>query len=55
MRVRVHLAIWATFLAVFAPTRFLKFQDRVTKPLGIPAASDDRSVYVVSQAFGLRL
>jgi len=51
MRLPVHLAIWATVLALFAPTRFLQFQDRVTKPLGIPAASDGNSVNVVSRAF----
>ena len=51
MRVLIHIAIWATVLAVFAPTRFLHFQDRVTKPLGIPAASDANSVTVVSRAF----
>lgn len=51
MRVPVHLAIWATVLAVFAPTRFLQFQDRVTKPLGIPAASDGNSVAIVARAF----
>jgi len=51
MRVPVHLAIWAVVLAIFAPARFLQFQDRVTKPLGIPAASDGNSVTVVSRAF----
>lgn len=51
MRVPLHLAVWATVLAVFAPARFLQFQDRVTKPLGIPAASDGDSVNVVSRAF----
>jgi hypothetical protein len=29
----------------------LQFQERVTKPLGIPAASDGNSVIVVSRAF----
>ena len=51
MRVPVHLAVWATVLALFAPARFLQFQERVTKPLGIPAASHGNSVIVVSRAF----
>jgi anti-sigma-K factor RskA len=51
MRVPIHLAVLATVLALFAPARFLRFQDRVTKPLGIPAASDNTSVTVVSRAF----
>lgn len=51
MRVPIHLAIWASLLAIFSPGRFLQFQERVTKPLGIPAASDSNSVSVVSRGF----
>ena len=51
MRVPLHLAVWATVLAIFAPARFLHFQERVTKPLGIPAASDNNTVKVVSRGF----
>ena len=51
MRVPIHIAIRATVLAVFSPKRFRSFQERVTKPLGIPAASDSNSVTIVSCAF----
>ena len=51
MRVPIHFAIWATLLAIFAPARFLRFQQRVTQPLGIPAASNNNTVNVVSRGF----
>lgn len=51
MRVPIHFAVWATILAVFAPKRFLQFQEHVTKTLGIPAASDNNTVYIVSRGF----
>ena len=51
MRVPLHLGICATILAVFSPRLFLRFEERVTKPRGIPAASDDNSVRVVSRGF----
>lgn len=51
MRVPLHLAIWATILALISPRRFLEFQERITKPRGIPAASDDESVEVVFRGF----
>lgn len=51
MRVPVHIAILATVLAIFSPKGFLEFQERVTKPRGIPAASDDESVNVVFRGF----
>jgi hypothetical protein len=51
MRVPPHIAVAATVLAVLAPSRFLQFQEQVTKPRGIPAASDNNSVLVVARAF----
>lgn len=51
MRVPFHMAIRATLLAILSPARFLKFQERVAKPLGIPIASDDNSVEKVARAF----
>ena len=51
MRVPLHIAVWATLLAIVAPKRFLRFQHRVTKPRGIPAASDDNTVMIVSHGF----
>jgi hypothetical protein len=50
-RVPVHLGISAALLAIFSPKRFLRFEERATKPLGIPAASDNDSVNVVSRGF----
>jgi hypothetical protein len=50
-RAPVHLAIYATLLALISPKHFLLFEERVTKPLGIPAASDNNSVNVVSRGF----
>jgi hypothetical protein len=38
-------------LAIVSPKRFLSFQERVTKPRGLPAASDDGSILIVSRAF----
>jgi hypothetical protein len=55
MRVPIHFAIWATVLAIFAPMRFLQFQERVTKPRGIPAASDNNTVNVVCRGFWMAL
>ena|SRR5215471_19056195 len=55
MRVPVHLAIWATVLAIVSPMRFLQFQERVTKPRGITAASDNNTVNVVSRGFWMAL
>lgn len=51
MRVPVHIAILATVLAIISPRRFLEFQERVTKPRGIPVASNDESVDVVFRGF----
>ena len=51
MRVPLHLAVWATLLAISSPRRFLEFQERVTKPLGIPAASANESVDIVFRGF----
>ena len=50
-RVPIHLAIWASLLAIFSPQHFLKFEARTTKPLGIPAATNNNSVNVVSRGF----
>jgi hypothetical protein len=50
-RVPVHLAIYATLLAIVSPKHFLQLEERMTKPLGIPAASESNNVYVVSRGF----
>lgn len=49
------LAIWACLLAILSPTRFLRFQEATTKRLGVPAASDVNSVFVVRRAFWFAL
>ena len=51
MRVPIHIAFAATFLVLVSPSRFRSFQERVTKPMGIPAASDENSVVVIARAF----
>jgi hypothetical protein len=51
----MQIAVWACILVIFSPNRFLVFQDKKTKSLGIPAASNDDSVFVVSRAFWVSL
>jgi len=51
MRVPFHIAIAAIILALFSPSRFLSFQEKITKPSGIPIATNDNSVRVVCRAF----
>jgi hypothetical protein len=51
----VHLAVWSCLLAIFSPRRFLEFQERTTKKLGVPAASENNSVFIVSHAFWFAL
>lgn len=51
MRVPIRVAVCATFLALLSPARFLAFQERVARPLGIPVASSNDSVNKVSCAF----
>jgi ABC-type arginine/histidine transport system permease subunit len=42
-------------LAILLPGRFLAFQEKTTKSLGIPAAADNNSVNVVFRAFWMSL
>lgn len=55
MRTPIHIAIWACLLAIISPSRFQAFQEKTTKGLGIPAASNNNSVTVVSRAFWVSL
>ena len=52
MRIPIHVAVPATILAILCPDWFLKFQDRVAKPRGIPIASDDSGATRVHRGFG---
>lgn len=51
----LHQAIWACLLAIFSPKHFLLFQEGQSKAQGIPAASDNSSVFVIRRAFWLSL
>ena len=53
MRAPTYIVIWASVLAVVAPGRFLKFQERVAKPRGIAVSGNDESVTAVHRAFKL--
>lgn len=55
MRTPIQIAVWACILVIFSPNRFLVFQHKKIKSLGIPAASNDDSVTVVSHAFWISL
>jgi hypothetical protein len=46
-----HLAVWACALVLFRPARFRAFEAENTEPLGIPAASNRDSVFLVRRAF----
>ncbi len=54
VRTPPHLAFGACFRVIVSPAWFLRFQER-TKALGIPAASDKATPYVVRHAFWLAL
>lgn len=50
-----HIAIWACLLAIFSPKHFLLYQEEQLKLRGVPAASDNASVFVIRRAFWLSL
>jgi hypothetical protein len=55
VRTPLHFAVAACFLALVSPVRFLRFQERTTRGLGIPAAADETSAFAVRRAFWLAL
>jgi len=55
LKLRPHLAIWSCVLAVISPRRFLALQERITSTAGVPAASENNTVWVVRRAFWMSL